>query len=188
MAGVAGPLYARARWKTARFLGGLALGGAVGGLILALPVYLLGTVAGYLPLWLRLVLLAVVCVALGVADLRDRTPHVWRQVPQAFVRTLPPGLLGLVWGFDLGLLVTTQKTTSLIWVAGAAVLLVRPDLSALVLVSIATVAIAAVTVNTVTGLLPPERNVMAWLRYVRWASGALLLVLPVTLLVTGLPR
>jgi len=186
MAGVAGPLFlAQSRWKAARFLAGLAVGGAVGGLLLAIPVYLVGLLAGALPLRVRFVLLTVVCVAFGVADLRDRTPHIWRQVPQAFVRSLSPGLLGLVWGFDLGLLVTTQKTTSLIWVAGAAVLLLRPDLAAVTLVSVATVAIAAVTVNTLTRVLPRERNIMTWLRYLRWISGTLLLALPAMLLATG---
>src|SRR3954447_5638686 len=152
MAGVAGPMLHRARARGTRFLAGLALGGAAGGLVLSVPVYLLGVLAGFLPLGVRVGLLVTACAIFGVADLVGRTPHVWRQVPQAFVRSLPPGRLGLIWGFDLGLLVTTQKTTSLIWVAGTAVVLLRPDMAAVTLAAIATVAAAAITANALTGL------------------------------------
>jgi hypothetical protein len=71
-------------------------------------------------------MLVVLVLMLGVADLLNRTPHVWRQVPQRFARELNdyPGRLGFVWAVDLGLIVTTQKTTSLLWIglAGAIVL------------------------------------------------------------------
>jgi hypothetical protein len=183
MAGVAGPMMHRTRSRGARFLAGLTVGGAVGGLALSLPVYLLGMLASVLPSGVRAGLLAAACIGFGLADLRGRTPHVWRQVPQAFVRSLPPGRLGLVWGFDLGLLVTTQKTTSLIWVAGAAVVLLRPDLAAAALAAIATVAAAAITVNTLTGLLPQGREALTWSRPARWVSGAVILAMPALLLV-----
>ena len=115
MAGVAGPMMRRTRAGAARFLAGLTVGGIAGGLVLSLPVYLLGSaLTSVMPLTGRVLLLAAICAVLAWADLRHRTPHVWRQVPQGLVRTLPPGSLGVVWGFDLGLLFTTQKTTSLI--------------------------------------------------------------------------
>jgi hypothetical protein len=48
------------------------------------------------------------------------------QVPQRFARELndQPGRLGFIWAVDLGLIVTTQKTTSLLWIglAGAVLL------------------------------------------------------------------
>jgi len=60
-------------------------------------VYLLGTLAGLvMPRTAREILTAVVLLALGVADLVNRTPHIWRQVPQRLVRELSPGRLGLV--------------------------------------------------------------------------------------------
>jgi hypothetical protein len=183
MAGVAGPMLHRTRSRGARFLAGLALGGAIGGLVLSVPVYLLGVLTGAFPAGVRAGLLVVACMVFGIADLRGRTPHVWRQVPQAYVRSLPPGRLGLVWGFDLGLLVTTQKTTSLIWVAGAAVVLLRPDMAAVTLAAIATVAAAAITANALTGLLPQGREALTWSRPARWVSGGLILAMPALLVI-----
>jgi hypothetical protein len=183
MAGVAGPMLHRTRSRGARFLAGLALGGAIGGLVLSVPVYLLGVLTGAFPAGVRAGLLVVACMVFGIADLRGRTPHVWRQVPQAYVRSLPPGRLGLVWGFDLGLLVTTQKTTSLIWVAGAAVVLLRPDMAAVTLAAIATVAAAAITANALTGLLPRGREALTWSRPARWVSGGLILAMPALLVI-----
>src|SRR3954471_20098644 len=126
MTGVAGPLLRNVglRARGVRFLVGLAVGGAAGGAVLAVPVYLLGRLLEPLPAWVRLGLLAAVCCLLAVADFAQRTPHVWRQVPQGLVNKLPSGSLGLAWGFDLGLLFTTQKTTSLVWVTLAALILV----------------------------------------------------------------
>src|SRR5215212_10467653 len=115
MAGVAGPMLRRSRSAATRFLIGLAIGGVAAGLLLALPTYVLGSVVrGLLPEQGRLMVLAAVCGLFALADLASRTPHVWRQVPQRLQDVLPPGALGAAWGFDLGLLVTTQKTTSLL--------------------------------------------------------------------------
>src|SRR5690349_11355959 len=100
MAGVASPMMRHAHAKAARFLAGLTVGSALGGLVLALPVYLLGTLAGLMPAGVRVGLLLAACAGFGLADVAGRTPHVWRQVPQRFVRTLKPGTLGVVWGFD----------------------------------------------------------------------------------------
>src|SRR5690348_1476054 len=106
MAGVAGPMWQRSRAQGARFLAGLAVGGVASGLVLAVVVFLFGRLAERaLPLPVRVGVLVALAVGLGVADLAGRTPHVWRQVPQRLFHKLPPGLLGLTWGFDLGLLV-----------------------------------------------------------------------------------
>src|SRR6266542_1523735 len=111
MAGVASPMLRRTRSGASRFLIGLVAGGAAAGLLLSLPAYLIGTVLhDAVPMRARIVILAVLLAILAIADLTRRTPHVWRQVPQDLVWKLPPGSLGVAWGFDLGLLFTTQKT------------------------------------------------------------------------------
>ncbi len=178
MAGVASPMIRQRPWSGARFLGGLAAGGMVAGLLLGIAVYLAGgLLTRVLPAPGRLWLLAAVAVALGVADLRNRTPQVWRQVPQRYVRVLRPGTLGLVWGFDLGLLVTTQKTVSLLWLSIAAVLLLDPTDAPVVLASVALVASTAVVIWS---LLPwatriERRQDRTWVRRVRLASAGVLL-------------
>lgn len=181
MAGVAGPMLRRSRTAAARFLAGLAAGGVAAGLLLAVPTYLLGTVLrGLLPERARLLVLAAACGLFALADLASRTPHVWRQVPQRLQDVLPPGALGAAWGFDLGLLVTTQKTTSLLWVMLAALVLLDPDASGAVLAGAAAVAALVVAVAAVrfdpfadsTG-----ERARRWFRRARRASGAALLVL-----------
>ena len=181
MAGVAGPMLRRSRSAAARFLTGLAVGGVAAGLLLAVPTYLLGAVArGVLPEHARLVALAAICALLATADLALRTPHVWRQVPQRLQDVLPPGSLGAAWGFDLGLLFTTQKTTSLLWVTLAALVLLGPDASGPVLAGTAAAAALAVAVATVrfnpfadsTG----ERAIR-WFRQARRGSGVVILAL-----------
>jgi hypothetical protein len=179
MAGVAGPMLRRSPAHGARFLGGLAAGGAAGGAVLAVPVYLIGRLLGPLPLSVRVFGLVLVGLVLAVADLRQRTPHVWRQVPQSLWSRLSPGSLGLTWGFDLGLLFTTQKTTSLIWMALAALVLLQPSLAGVALIGISVLAVLAVAIASVGG--GAERRVdpkwsTKWVTHVRWGSGALLLV------------
>lgn len=181
MAGVAGPMLRYHRTGGARFLVGLFVGGAAGGVVLAVPAYLLGNILdAVLAPPIRLGMLAVVCVVLGTADLMNRTPHVWRQVPQRLLHTLPPGTLGLVWGFDLGLLLTTQKVASLIWVAVAAVTLMQPGLAWIVLVGVAVLASMAVLVGS------SSERAAVWLatkrkprlvRHLRRASGVTILIL-----------
>jgi len=178
MAGVAGPMFRNARRSGWRFLAGLLAGGVMAGMLLALPVYLLGTISGALPLTVRLSAFVLLCVGFALADLLLRTPHVWRQVPQSLVRALRPGALGVVWGFDLGLLFTTQKTTSLIWVALSGLVLLQPGAALVVLVSVsivATLAIGAATaVGGVDARIDPQWSAR-WVTRMKRASGAVLL-------------
>ncbi|MEO3930031.1 hypothetical protein ABGB07_40215 [Micromonosporaceae bacterium B7E4] len=178
MAGVAGPMLRRSRADGIRFLAGLIAGAAAGAVVVAVPVYLLGRLLEPLPGPVALGVLAGVCVLLGLADLAQRTPHVWRQVPQALWHRLPPGALGVAWGFDLGLLFTTQKTTSLIWVAVAAVALLRPALAATALPAIAVGSMVVVVVTTLTA--GADRRTEAgwsgsWVTWARRGSGLLIL-------------
>lgn len=186
MAGVAGPMLQRSRAAGARFLAGLVVGGASAGLILAVPVYLIGQLAGrYLSESVRIWLLVVLTLAFAVADLTGRTPHVWRQVPQRLVRSLPPGILGLVWGFDLGLLVTTQKTSSLLWLSVAAVTLLGPDFAPIAMVAFSLVATAGITALSLTVWTRTMEGGFGWtwIRRTRWATGATMLAAGVVMII-----
>jgi len=180
MTGVAGPLLrnTRTRARGVRFLLGLTIGGAAGGAVLAVPVYLLGRLLAPLPVWVRLTLLAAVCVLLAVADFKQRTPHVWRQVPQGLVNRLPSGSLGLAWGFDLGLLFTTQKTTSLVWVALASLLLLEPSLATAVLISVSVVGTLAMAASSLTAGADDRTSLnfwsRKWLKHVRRGSAVVI--------------
>lgn len=181
MAGVAGPMLRYAAGAGVRFLTGLAAGSAAAGLVLAVPAYLLASAAhAALPMHARFGLLSGVCAVLAIADLTNRTPHVWRQVPQPLVHRLQPGSLGVAWGFDLGLLFTTQKVVSLIWVALAAVILLDPAMAAAFPVGIAVLASFAIVISTVRSKAPAEptfRWEQQWQTRTRRASGLTLLVL-----------
>jgi hypothetical protein len=181
MAGVAGPMLRSHRDGAIRFLLGLLVGGTIGAAVLAIPVYLLGTAAEQaLPEQWRLWLLAAVTAGFGLADLTNRTPHVWRQVPQRFIHMMPPGKLGLAWGADLALLVTTQKVVSFLWVTMAAVILLQPAMAVPVLLLVAVLAslpIAAWSLHGVRlrdGIGPWDR---LGLPRTRMASGVIMLAL-----------
>ncbi|MCX5066987.1 hypothetical protein OOJ91_14140 [Micromonospora lupini] len=183
MAGVAGPMLRDDRWGGTRFLLGLLVGGILGAAVLAVPFYLLATgVTAVLPEAVRVGLVIVVALGFGVADLRQRTPHVWRQVPQSLVRTLPPGSLGVVWGFDLALLFTTQKTTSFLWVALAALVLLSPAALPTTLIVVAVLAVLSMVALSIrkptTTPIDEEkgRRWQDWQRIIRRWSGATLLV------------
>jgi len=151
MAGVAGPMLQRDRAHGSRFLAGLLAGGLAASAGLAALVYAAGTpISSLVPPRYRALLAALVIAGFGLADLAGRTPHVWRQVPQRLVRVLPPGRLGLVWGFDLSLLFTTQKTTSLAWAALTGLLLLAPSGALVALLAMTLAGTAAVTVRSAT--------------------------------------
>lgn len=178
MAGVAGPMLRRDRAGGARFLAGLALGGVIAGLVLSVPLYVVGHLAGrFMPALARTALLTVLALGFALADLTGHTPHVWRQVPQRLVRSLPPGTLGLAWGFDLGLLVTTQKTSSLLWLSIAAVTLLEPGLAPGALVTFSLFATAGVLILSLTVWTVVMKGGLGWtwIRRARWATGAMML-------------
>jgi len=188
MAGVDSPMLHRSRSEGVRFLVGLTVGSVIGAAILALPVYLVGTMVRALPKPASLAVFVVACVALGVADLKRRTPHVWRQVPQSLWHKLSPGWLGVVWGTDLGLLFTTQKTTSLIWVALAAVMFLQPAAAVAVLPAIAMAASLAVVLATVMPGAEDRARVRwsgPWVVKARRGSGWIILLVAAAIAVQG---
>lgn len=181
MAGVAGPMLRHDRAGAVRFLFGLLIGGLAGSAVLAVPFYVLGRLAeAVLTDQARWIAFGVVVAVLGVVDLALRTPHVQRQVPQGLVRTMKPGALGLVWGVDLAMLFTTQKTTSLLWVALAGLILVAPGLAPVVLTAswvVAWLAMVYLSVRRPT-LIPIGEERLTWqdlVKILRRVSGTILL-------------
>jgi hypothetical protein len=176
MAGVAGPMLASDRRAALRFLAGLLVGETAAGVLLAIPAYLFSEAArALIPLAGRLWALAAVCAVFAMADLANRTPRLPRQVPQALIYRLPPGTLGVAWGFDLGLLFTTRKTVSLIWVAIAAGVLLDPALAAGIATGAAMLAGLAIVAGSMSYRPGVRSRPGATLRIARQASGAVIL-------------
>lgn len=187
MAGVAGPMTqmgAAGRKSTAQFLIGLLVGELVTALLISI---FLGGVAASLQLLLpspslRLAIIAVAGIGFGVADLLDRTPHIWRQVPQDYVHTLSPGIRGLIWGADLGLLVTTQKTTSLLWFGLVAAVLAGPQVVVVALVTSAVFGVGIIAVLTIKNIIP-RPGTRRFLKLTRIASGVGMIIVVAALAV-----
>jgi len=167
MAGVAGPMLRVSRAAGVRLLAGLVIGEVVAAAVLSVPAVLVGdgihVAVGPQP---RLWLLAAVCGFFGLTDLAQRTPQVSRQVPESLIVRLPPGSLGLAWGLDLGLLFTTQKAVSFIWVALSAAIVLDPVTAVVVLTVIALAGGATIAVQSFT------RRPGGQIR--QWAFGVLL--------------
>jgi len=183
MVGVSGPLLAYTPNEGRRFLLGLTLAGLAGSATLGLLGLGLSLVLRQvLSSSTRVVLLIIWAVLLGVADLANRPPQWFRQVPQQLVRELKPGFLGSVWGFDLGLLVTTKKVTSLMWLAIGGVVLLRPSLvplyvMALGLTTSLSIVFWSLQVKGDTTCLMRRRR--DWRTRIRWFSGAAMLALAI---------
>jgi hypothetical protein len=156
MVGVTSPLLRADRRRAARLLAGYASGTAAATLLLlALLTPVARAAQSAAPGWARGGLAAMVVLALAALDLLGRTPHVDRQTPQLLVRLLPSGragAAGLAWGFDIGLLFTTIKMSSLLWAALAWAMLLDASALPLVLGVYASVTIALhVTLSLVAG-------------------------------------
>ncbi len=183
MVGVSGPLLADSVRDGTRFLIGLTLAGLAGSAMLAaVGVTLSMTLQHAVPLAGRMVMLIGLAVLFGLADLADRTPQLFRQVPQRLVRELSPGVLGSVWGFDLGLIVTTKKVTSLGWLAIGGAVLVNPALVPVCVISIGlTTSLAIVLwasrIRNDTQCLVKRRR--PWMTRTRMFSGSALLAVAV---------
>lgn len=193
MVGVSNPIHRGDRRAGWRFLAGFGAGLALATAVLTGPLLLLAAAASLVPETDRMVLLVALVVGLAAADLLNRTPHVWRQVPQRFARELhtQPGRLGLIWAFDLGLLVTTQKTTSLLWIGLAGVVLTTSPAAVVpVLAAAAGLYWLGVVTLTIAGdrlLSSPARLVEVlggWAIGFRRAAGAAALGLAAVLVVT----
>jgi hypothetical protein len=171
-----------------RFFVGLLAGMLASGMVLALLTNTVGRLV-HLSVGhdVRMLMLAAVILVFAGADLANRTPHIWRQVPQSLIWRLKSGTRGLVWGFDLGLLVTTQKVVSLMWLAIAGVVLVAPDAAGLVFVAMAVVSCLAIAVLSLTEVAMSESfcgiHDRRWLKRIRLVSGAVAVVVAGVILV-----
>ncbi|WP_163508703.1 hypothetical protein [Fodinicola acaciae] len=127
MVGVSDPELKADRTNGVRLLGGLTAGYLTATVLIAIPLIGVAALSQQLvdPRITRIAVLLVM-LGLGIADLAGRTPYRDRQVPQRFARELGPLPRGLLWGFDLALLVTTQKTASVLWAALLGAVFVGP--------------------------------------------------------------
>jgi len=163
MAGVSGSLY---RFSgPLRFLLGFAFGLLLSSGLLALILAPISIGAHVVNEPYRVALFGAFAILLATLDLAGRTPYMQRQVPQRLgLNGMDPGQLGIVYGTDAGLHVTTQKSTSLIWggVLGA-VLLGTPEIVSAALIAAATgYGFAVATVSTIDRLVKSDISGWGW--------------------------
>lgn len=110
-------LYRQNPDRRSAFFGGLLLGELAGGvLVVGLLAPMSLALESELNYDQRLTVAAAVVIAFAVLDIGGWTPHTRRQTPQRLARQLSgPVPLGLVYGLDVGLVVTTQKASSLLY-------------------------------------------------------------------------
>ncbi|MFC5818813.1 hypothetical protein [Nonomuraea harbinensis] len=178
---MAGPLSRRSPGAARRFIAGYSVGLVVGGTVIALLAAVVAEGLGsVLPLRWREVAAGTLLVGVGVADVLNRTPHVMRQVPQDYARALRPGWRGVLWGVDLGLLFTTQKTTSLIWGALVVTVLLNPMAAPVFLVGMVIGSVAGTVIGTALNHVPGRAFLggeRVFIRTVRALSGVVLICL-----------
>jgi hypothetical protein len=186
MAGVASPMFRREVREGIRFLSGLVTGALAASLFVAVFLFVIGTLIQLTTprIW-RIDLLIAWCFGLGVADLLGFTPQRWRQVPEALLwGGLTPGALGIAWGLDQGIVVTTQKATSCFWVLMAAIALIAPASAFGLIPLIAVVSCGGVAIVSVLRFASAcliSRAADPWLSAARRGSGLLLVVLALLL-------
>lgn len=153
MVGVAAPMTRRNRQSGMLFIAFLASGYLLSAAIVALTLSLLADAVARSGLSEFAPIVAVgLALMVGVADATGRTLEWRRQVPERLVNRLSPHLLGVTWGLDLGAIITTRKTTGLIWFAmfGAAAL--QPRSAWFVPILYAATASAVVATKSVVAL------------------------------------
>lgn len=137
MVGVANSLFQNHRRDGVRFVTGYAAGSLASGVGVGVVLWTIGTmVANVVPWGVRSAVLGLALIPLGALDLTGRTPSKVRQTPQRFARQLGPTPLGLVYGLDLGSVVSTFKVTSMIWAALAGAMLVSVEDTHMVVVAL----------------------------------------------------
>lgn len=182
MVGVSSPLFSVGRRQGSLFLVGYVFGNFAAGTLLLVLILPISTIAkAEMSLESRVVILGAILGLLGALDLMNRTPHLARQTPQRFARELRPGPLGFVYGLDVGLILTTQRASSLPWALLFGTVLVASEIESIVAIyAFGLVQSAAVSVQATLGRPMPWKgwadvSVAVMLRGARMTSGALLL-------------
>jgi hypothetical protein len=88
---------------------------------------------------------------LAALEVTGRVPQLHRQVPVGLFGQLPPGMLGIAWGLDLGLMITTKKTTSIAWAALLGSALLAPDAAPAVTEAFAISSALLISIRAVSG-------------------------------------
>lgn len=184
MVGVTSPLLRTDRKDGVRLMATYALGTVLAGVVLVVLLTPLASAAqAALPARERALAAAVAVLVLGLLDLSGHTPHVHRQTPQRLARLPRAGhtaVAGIVAGFDIGLLVTTIKVSSLMWAALVWATLAGPGALPWVVAVHAGVALALHTALSIGGALSHPLRVFEALggvnvRAVQALAGVLLL-------------
>jgi len=182
MVGVASPLF-RVRGAI-KFHAGFALGNLSSALFLSALLIPVSLVVASIALPIRAAVVTAIIVVCAILDSLDRTPQRRRQVPQRFgLQGLPYGHLGFVYGVDVGLHATTQRTSSLGWVAiGASVIFGPPGVVAATLLtaaaihSLTTVLLSAFDQRTITQLQFWGWSTRTWIRATHLVSVTVLAI------------
>jgi len=154
MVGVSRPLAKAEGHRRSVFFIGYTVGALLSALFLGLVIFSLGSALEVLvPRSARLSAFAVTLALLGTLDLFGRTPQIVRQTPQYLAGRMPPGWLGFVYGGDIGLHFTTQKTTSLLWGGLLGLFFIAPEFSVAALI-MASVVNALVLASAARSALP----------------------------------
>lgn len=187
MAGVAGPLARRDRGAAGRFMVGLTAGYLSAGILVGSVLTAMGLVASAtLTLAERIGVVALLCIGFMILDAVDRTPQLSRQVPVQLYRVLGPGPLGFTWGFDLGLLITTRKTSSLLWMVLLTISILQPMWVA---PSVILFALASVSIILHRSILPADLSLLSRRRGVgRFWSLALMPITGVVVAMASIAR
>lgn len=189
MVGVAGPMFRRSRIEGMRFLAGFTLGQLMSALFLSVAIIAIGMVVAYVFPWqFRITLFAAGAVLLALADKTGRTPQVSRQVPVDLYHRLESGRLGFAWGADVGLLFTTQKTSSMPWLGLLAATMLVPTAALPMLMSLALASAASLLVGVIRWDRKSHENAKQYftrLKLLRFSSAALIPAFCLLLLVSA---
>lgn len=153
MVGVSSRMLARQRARGVTFLLGYVAGTALVTVLLVVAIQPVGhVIQDAVPGRARLSLLASALLLLAAADALGHTPTVRRQTPQVLLRSLNPAPLGLVYGGDVGLIATTIKVSSLVWMALAYTVLQDYRAASYVLATYGGVTVLTVAITAAVGV------------------------------------
>jgi hypothetical protein len=181
MVGVSSPMYRESVRRGLRFSTSFLAGNVVAAVAITVLIVPLSAALQAVPLGLRQGAFVVFALGCALADAKGRTLFVWRQVPQRFyLQGMQPGTLGFLYGADVGLHVTTMKTTSLLWVVlagtillGGAVEVLAVSLTVALVISGAVFGLAVAGSHRLADVDFGRRRIAPWTRHSRWIAAGL---------------